>query len=396
MLYLFIVIVFIILQLRLIFTYITASTYNLVLNNRKKTPGPKPLVTVLIPAWNEEVGLEKTVLSVIESDYKNLEIYIIDDGSKDNTLSIARKIARRKNNGRFVRVFHQKNGGKFTALNNGIINSKSNIIVTIDADSYIYPDAISKLVEGLRHGADVSIGQICVGNRDKLVGRMQYFEYLIGFYHKQYQHLTNSISIYSGAFAAFKRHVYKQSGLYTGDAAVEDIEHSVRTRKHDLRPVYINDALCVTEGPSDFKGLLNQRIRWKHGLIQTVMMHRELLFKKVSRRTIVFNFFELPYMAESVIELMISPFFWGITIALILYVQSWYLMFWLFLVWPILTLLTAVNSKHFDKKMIIFLPFAGLMYYLLNFIECISAYIASIRVMRGVQTSWTVWKRVGV
>lgn len=139
-----------------------------------------PLVTIIIPAWNEEVGISKTIKSALRDKYVNKEIIVVNDGSTDNTLMIAKKFQEKYP--QVLRVIDQPNGGKASALNHGIAVSKGEIIVTLDADSYIYPKTISEIVKSFtKDGADAVVGKIEIGNTNTLVGLAQYFEFMFGF-----------------------------------------------------------------------------------------------------------------------------------------------------------------------------------------------------------------------
>jgi len=152
--------------LRTIYTLCVGYLYTNV-SIKERIKDYNPLVTVLIPAYNEHVGIEKTVRSVLRNTYKNLEVIVINDGSTDNTSEIVNKLLKIYK--KRLSLIDKKNGGKASALNAGILQSNGDVILTIDADSYIYPDAIEYLVHALSDpNIDCAVGSILIGNRKLL------------------------------------------------------------------------------------------------------------------------------------------------------------------------------------------------------------------------------------
>lgn len=132
--------------LRFVYYYCVGHLY--ISNKSRLDNNYSPLVSAIIPAHNEEVGITKTIHSILDSDYRNLEIIIVDDGSTDKTYEVANQISELWS-GKIVIIRSTSNRGKASALNTGILSSKGEIVVTIDADSYVKPESISELVKAL-------------------------------------------------------------------------------------------------------------------------------------------------------------------------------------------------------------------------------------------------------
>ena len=245
-----------------------------------------PSVSVLIPAWNEEVGLISTVQSVLSSSYRNLEIIVINDGSTDRSDTLMRAFITRYRasaEGKVstipIKYHYQPNGGKSRALNAGLALARGDIIITIDADSLIRPDTIQEFV---RHFSDptvmAAVGTVRIGNPQTLWGVVQRLEYMVGFYFKRAEAVMDSVYIIGGAAAAFRRSVFDTIGPYRTDHITEDTEITLRLQKHGLKIAYAASAIVYTEGASTLAGLLRQRLRWKRGRFEAYLEHRNLFF----------------------------------------------------------------------------------------------------------------------
>lgn len=277
----------------------------------------RPLISVIIPAWNEEVGILKTVTSVITNDYTNVEIVIINDGSTDQSKQLMdsfvveyEKRYAKHHLIHSIKHIYTPNGGKGKALNHGITRSKGEIILTMDADSALAPDALSKLVEYFRDERIAAvIGQVRVSNTNgRIIGRMQQLEYLFGFYFKRAHCVLGAEYIYGGACSAFRRDAtFKQFGLFDEKNKTEDIEMSLRTKFHGLRSLYAEDVICYTEGAANYIGLLNQRLRWKKGRFDTFLSYRRLFFSLEKRHNKALAWFILPYALLSELQLLLEP-----------------------------------------------------------------------------------------
>ncbi len=251
-----------------------------------------PSVAVIVPAYNESVGIERAVRSLAASDYPNFEIVVVDDGSKDDTAEI---VAGLDVPG--VRLIRQDNGGKASALTTGIANSTADVLVMVDGDTLFEADTIRLLVEPLidpRVGA-VS-GNTKVGNRKTMLGRWQHIEYVMGFNldRRMYEVLQCTPTV-PGAIGAFRRSVLEEVGGVPGDTLAEDTDLTLAIGRTGARVVYAENARAWTEAPSTMSALWRQRYRWSFGTMQAVWKHRGAVLsrdpkdRRIGRRA-------LPYM----------------------------------------------------------------------------------------------------
>jgi cellulose synthase/poly-beta-1,6-N-acetylglucosamine synthase-like glycosyltransferase/peptidoglycan/xylan/chitin deacetylase (PgdA/CDA1 family)/spore germination protein YaaH len=262
------------------------------LRERKILPGIyRPRVAVLIPAYNEEKVIVRTIRSVLNSDYPDLHIVVVDDGSTDRTYQVAceayaREIAEGK-----VTVLTKPNAGKAAALNFGIEHIHEEVYIGIDADTVIAVDAISMLV---RHFADPKIGAVAgnakVGNRVNLWTRWQALEYITGQnFERRALDLFNVVTVVPGAIGAWRTSAVLAGGCYPVNTVAEDADLTMNLVAICFKVIYEDRALAFTEAPINARGLMRQRFRWSFGTLQAVFKHR-----KAFRTNRAMGYFALP------------------------------------------------------------------------------------------------------
>ncbi len=243
-----------------------------------KLPEPPPSVTVLIPAHNEESVIVQTVQSVLLADYEDMHVIVVDDGSTDATLELLNS-----NFGKnaYVQIIHQTNRGKAAALNNALSYAHTEIVVTIDADTEIEPDAIRSL---LRHFSDPKVGAVAgnvkVGNRSRWLTRWQALEYITSQnMEKRAFDLLNCITVVPGALGAWRREAIEAAGGITADTVAEDADLTIAIRRLGWRVTYDEYAIAWTEAPETPGVLIRQRFRWTFGTLQSFWKHSATLFR---------------------------------------------------------------------------------------------------------------------
>lgn len=239
-----------------------------------------PPVALIVPAFNEERVLDGAVASALGGDYPDLRVVIVDDGSTDRTLEIARGWAEREPS--IHAVAQRPNGGKAAALNAGIAATAAEIVVTVDADTVLEVDAVRRLVAPLLHDARIGAvaGNVKVGNRRGLVTIFQSIEYITGLnLNRRAQHRLRCVTTVPGAAGAWRRRALVDVGGVPGDTRVEDTDLTIAIQRAGWRVVYQPDAVAYTEAPSSWSGLTAQRTRWIWGFIQVAYKHRGGLFR---------------------------------------------------------------------------------------------------------------------
>ena len=240
-------------------------------------PGYAPPVSVIIAAYNEAKVINKTIATLLASDYPDLDILVVDDGSKDDTAGV---VTAAYGSDPRVTVIAKPNGGKASALNLGIKQCRGEIIVALDADTVFANDTIHKLV---RHFADPAIGAVSgnvkVGNRNNPLTIWQAVEYVTSQnFDRRAFDLLNCITVVPGAVGAWRKDAVILAGLYSSQTLAEDTDLTFKIRKLGYRISTDNTALAYTEAPDTLKDLAKQRFRWAFGTLQCLWKHRSALF----------------------------------------------------------------------------------------------------------------------
>ena len=241
-------------------------------------PGYLPDVSVVIPAYNEAAGIAATIRSMVTSRYRGrIEVIVVDDGSSDGTAAIARSLRIP-----YVRVISQPNSGKPGALNRGIAEARSDILILVDGDTIFQADTIGRLIAPLA-SADVGAvsGNTKVGNRRGFLGGWQHLEYVMGFnLDRRLFDLLGTIPTVPGAIGAFRRAALAAVGGVSTDTLAEDTDLTMALCRSPWRVVYAPDAIAWTEAPSSLRQLWRQRYRWSYGTMQAMWKNRRAIIER--------------------------------------------------------------------------------------------------------------------
>jgi len=318
-----------------------------------------PSLTVIVPAYNEEKVLARTIESLIKADYPNKEIIVVDDGSTDRTLEVASKYV-----GRGVKVFHKENGGKCSALNYGLMFAKGDIVVTVDADTIIGRDSLKEVVKRFRDPDVAAVcGNIKVLNRVNWLTKCQALEYVlsINIVRRAFD-LFGSVTVVPGALGAFRKSVLKAGGSYDRDTLTEDFDVTVKTLKAGRIVQASSRALAYTEAPETLRDFYRQRMRWYRGNFQTLIKHRDAFMnprygflQKLGFPFIFISMIFLPFAGYAVWASAIYAFIIGEHIP-VLYA------FVLFTMLQMLLSIIAVDLDGEDIRLTVYAPFFVLGY----------------------------------
>jgi len=300
------------------------------------------VVTVIVPAYNEEDVIVYSIKSLIEQTYPNIEIIVIDDGSKDNTYQLAKTFEFEEDN-RSLKVLSKSNAGKSRALNYAIEHAKGNLICTVDADSRLDPYAIEMLVQ---HFADPQIaavaGSVAVVNQDSFLTKLQALEYIQGLNMvKNAQAYVKLVNIIPGPLGMFRRDAMKKVGYYAHDTFAEDCDLTLALIAHGYKIEFESDAIAYTEAPDNLLDLLKQRYRWTRGILQAIKKNRSFLWRPISNPSISL------VMWYMLFEAIFWPFMqiWGNVFMIVLALStgvSQFLVYW----WVIFTVLDIVGAMY--------------------------------------------------
>ena len=255
-------------------------------------------VTIIIPAYNEEESIARTIKSALSLDYRRdkLEIIIVDDGSSDKTYEIAKKFVSKVNP--MIKVLTKSNGGKGSALNLGIKHAKGDIIISMDADSFVKPDALKKMVPYFDNEEVMAVTpSMGVYEPKGILQRVQQVEYYIGVFLRKSLATINAIHITPGAFSAYRKSFFLKHGGYAENNITEDLEIALRIQSKGYIIQNAPKSVVYTMAPKKFRELLFQRRRWYVGLMKNLWNYKHLYgFKNGPLGTLV-----LPVAASTII-----------------------------------------------------------------------------------------------
>lgn len=254
-----------------------------------------PMVSLIVPCYNEEKTIRYTMERLDNINYPDYEIIAVNDGSSDNTSEILRELSEKYERLRVIDL--KKNEGKANALYLGLLASKSEFLVCIDADAYLEPDAINYMIphfitpnNGERVGAVT--GNPRVRNRSSLIAKIQLCEYAsIVSLIKRTQRILGKVMTVSGVVVAYRKRALLDAGLWDKDVIAEDIGVTWKLEKRywDIR--YEPRAICWMLVPETIKGIWNQRVRWAQGGLEVMFRHYDI-FKDWRNRRLFFVFLE--------------------------------------------------------------------------------------------------------
>ncbi|MHC9511913.1 glycosyltransferase family 2 protein [Kangiella sp. M94] len=360
-------------------------------------------VSVLLPAWNEEVGIIKTIESVLQSNYDDFELVVINDGSTDKTHQLITQFIKQyqshQNNLVPIKYLSLTNGGKAKALNKGLEIAEGNIIITIDADCIVDRNAIYKFIQRFDDPSVGAVaGNIIVGNKKKPLEWLQQLEYVCGFFYKRADSYFNAVHIIGGAAAAYRRDVLHNLKGFDEDIITEDIDLSMSILSHGYKTRYAHDAVVYTEGPTDWKGLRKQRLRWKYGRILCYLKHRELFFSNNTQHNRYLSWFILPLAVYAEILLLNVGLFLSLFYCYIIISQDFALLASVILVSSsLVTLQIKLDSKSsYHKNLLPFIPVAWILLYVIEFIELVALTLSLQKLYNRDSVKWQKWERIGL
>lgn len=241
-----------------------------------------PFVSIIVPVYNEEKVVADSIKSLLDLNYSNYEIIVVNDGSTDRTREVAESLVGYQK-GKFsdikVSLIDKPNGGKSKALNAGIKFSKSEIVLCMDGDSQLSPDSVRLAV---RHFSNPEIGAVAgnvkVLNRGNLFTDLQALEYIEGLnMARSAQSFIKLVNIIPGPIGLFRKKAVEEAGFYASDTFAEDADLTLKILANGWKIYYEPNSISYTEAPSKLQQLLKQRYRWTRGILQSIRKHKKLM-----------------------------------------------------------------------------------------------------------------------
>lgn len=266
-----------------------------------------PSVTIVVPCWNEETTIKRTMDSLLAVDYPKdkLDIFLVDDGSTDNTWAVMQEFATLPQ----VTALHKENGGKHTAMNWGIEHSRTELVGCLDADSFVDSQSLKRLVSYFSDSETMAVSpSIIVDSPKTFMQRIQDVEYNMAVYVKKMLGLVGGIHVTPGPFSIYRKEIFSKIGMFRKAHNTEDMEIAFRMQANHMKIEQCNDAFVYTVSPDSVKKLYKQRLRWVHGFIRNVFDYRNVLFRKK------YGTFALFTVPSGIISILAAVFFFGSSI----------------------------------------------------------------------------------
>jgi biofilm PGA synthesis N-glycosyltransferase PgaC len=352
-------------------------------------PNYRPLVSILVPAYNEEAVISRTLESLVNLKYEKKEILVIDDGSTDKTALIASSY---KQHG--VKILRKVNGGKASALNYGLVFAKGEIVITVDADTMVTRGAVDEVVKIMSSPEIVAVsGNIRVLNNKSFLTRLQELEYLVNInIVRRALDLFGAVMVVPGAFGAFKKCAIENTGNYDKDTLTEDFDLTIKVLKAYGAVGASSTATAFTEVPASTKALYKQRLRWTMGIYQVMFKHRD-----------AFSNARYGYLQKIVFPLLLLSFIMpfagfvalaaGIVLILSGGLKIFLEMIAIFFLVQLFVVLLSISLDRNDYSLAWYTPFFVIGYK--QYLDLITI-ISIIRVdLLGSRKSWSRTERVG-
>jgi poly-beta-1,6-N-acetyl-D-glucosamine synthase len=350
-----------------------------------------PFVSIIAPAYNEEKAIDEALASLVELDYPNYEVIVVDDGSQDTTYSRALAWSRRP--GKVpVRAFTKENGGKASALNYGIQRAAGQFVLCIDTDSALDPEVLRVTA---RHVRDATVGAVAgnvkVVNRRNLLTWLQALEYVEGLNMlRRAQAFFHLVNIVPGPLGLFRRRAVLDAGGYqpgtSADLTLMLLQNGWKVR-------YEPRAISWTEAPEQLIPLLRQRYRWTRGMLQAMRKRAHLVYARgvdfQTRLTLAYIIFEGVLWPAANITANVFLLGFAFTVGFNRILILWWLQLILL---DLVSALFCVALEDEDPCLLLVAPFYRMIYV---FLMDVCKFLATIEDVLGLQMTWGKLERVG-
>ncbi len=350
-------------------------------SNRRNRRKLAPLVSILIPAHNEEESIIRCIDSVRRNTYRKIEIIVIDDASTDNTKQLVRDYISKYPNRSITLTFRRINQGKAQALNHALKRkARGELVMTLDGDSVLDRFAIKRAVNYFSDPKVVGVAaNVRVMESMTVLGLLQRFEHMVGYRSKKFYSVSNSEYIIGGVASTYQREVIKKVRYYDHDTLTEDIGLSLKVAalgNKANRLVYGVDVMASTEGVHSFKALLNQRYRWKMGGLQNIVKHRQLALRTPKTHSMGLSYYRIPMAFIGEAMLLAEPLLLAYVIYLSIISGNFAMFAGAYMIVSLYIMLVLAHDEHTrfrDKTRLVgYIPILYFVFFIMNVVQLIS------------------------
>ncbi|MCL6098079.1 MAG: glycosyltransferase [Bacteroidetes bacterium] len=361
--------------------------------------GYYPFISIIVPVFNEGKILNSSIDSLLDIDYPNYEIIIVNDGSTDDTAAVGGAlVGYKKGRSGMVKVslINKPNGGKAKALNAGIQYSEAQFVLCMDGDSQLTPNTLRMAV---RHFVDPNVGAVAgnvkVQNRKRVLTDLQALEYLEGLnMARSAQGFAQMVNIIPGPIGLFRRTALRDSGFYSSDTFAEDADVTLKILANGWKIVYEPNAIAYTEAPVTIQQLLKQRYRWTRGILQAIRKHKKYLINP----TVNFNnsmilwtmFYEA--LVWPAMNIFVNLYF--IIVALFYGLSSFIFLWWVGI--AVLDMMAAVYCIATEKEEFRLVPYAIIYRVVFILLIDVTKAMATVEEFLGIRMTWGKLERTGM
>jgi len=353
-----------------------------------------PPISLLVPAYNEGRLIESALKSLLELDYPHYEIIVVDDGSTDDTLANASRMAGEYGGCR-VRVTTKKNGGKASALNAGLAMAEHPIVLCMDADSRLESGTLKSAVV---HFRDPSVGAVAgnvkVVNRRNLWTRLQALEYVEGLnMARRAQGFLNAVNIVPGPIGLFRRDVLLAVGGYDRDTFAEDADLTLKILTAGWKIRYEPRAVAWTEAPERLVDLIQQRYRWTRGILQALAKHKRTLFFPLPDLPLWLSLVQMGFEAVVWPAMNVYGHLFFAYVAIAFGLGEMLLAWWVLL--TLLDLVAALASVGMEEEQLSLVPYALVYRFFFILLIDVVKLCSTLEEALNLRMGWGKLERVG-
>lgn len=364
---------------------------------------PRPYVTVLVPAHNEEKVIVRCLDSIFRSSYRDFSVIVANDASTDGTKQILELYADLHPEYNLRIVNRHVNVGKGSVLNDVLRRYvRSELVMMLDADSVLAPRALERAVSYFDNPTIAGVAaNVQIMNEHTTLSILQKFEHMLGYRAKKAYSLTNCEFVVGGVASTYRTDIVRSVGFYDTDTQTEDISLSIKIiaqGNKQNRIIYASDVMAMTEPVQSMGALFRQRFRWKYGSMQNIFKHSDLIGKNDTKYTSMLTMYRMPMALFTEVAMLLLPFTWAYAVYLTMAENSLMLLAGAYMTATVYMFLTLWYDEHLSvlerMYLTIYVPIAYFVFYIMDVIQIVAVAkcLFKVRQLSRHEGSKSLWK----